>query len=100
LVITLAGVAKTNGATAAAKVRAPIPFNGMSAMIFLPSPVEDTVAHNQHPSAEPSRQRFLGHKGNHRYRPRRTRKPCRRSTDGHHLGGLRRWNLSSWERVE
>jgi hypothetical protein len=26
--------------------------------------VEDTVAHNQHPSAEPSRQRFLGHKGN------------------------------------
>jgi hypothetical protein len=31
------------------------------------SPVEDSVAHNQHPSAEPSRQRFLGHKGNHRY---------------------------------
>jgi hypothetical protein len=29
--------------------------------------MEDTVAHNQHPSAEPSRQQFLGHKGNHRY---------------------------------
>jgi hypothetical protein len=36
-------------------------------MIFLPSLVEDTVAHNQHAPAEPSRQRFLGHKGNHRY---------------------------------
>jgi hypothetical protein len=29
--------------------------------------VEDTVAHNQHPSAEPLRQQFLEHKGNHRY---------------------------------
>jgi hypothetical protein len=29
--------------------------------------VEESAAHNQHPSAEPSRQRFLGHKGNHRY---------------------------------
>jgi hypothetical protein len=32
-----------------------------------PSPVEDTIADNQHPSAELSRQRFLGHQGNHRY---------------------------------
>jgi ATP-dependent DNA ligase len=29
--------------------------------------VEDTEAHNQHPSAEPTRQQFSGHKGNYRY---------------------------------
>src|SRR4051794_7752800 len=38
----------------------------MSAMIFLRR-LEDTVAGNQHPPAQPSRQRFLGHKGNHRH---------------------------------
>jgi hypothetical protein len=32
-----------------------------------PSLVEDTAAHTQHPSGEPSRQQFLGHKGNYRY---------------------------------
>jgi hypothetical protein len=32
-----------------------------------PSLVEDTIAHNQHPSAEASRQQLLGHKGNHCY---------------------------------
>jgi hypothetical protein len=58
----------TNDA-AAPNVSAAIPgcgFKGVSAMIF-PSLVEDTIADNQHPAAEPSRQRFLGHKGNHCY---------------------------------
>jgi hypothetical protein len=59
-----------DGAIAAAKVSAAIPtraFEGMSAMFFLRRFVEDIAAHNQHPSAEPSPQRFLGHKGNYRY---------------------------------
>jgi hypothetical protein len=67
MLIALAWVAKTNGATAAAKVSAPIParaFKGVSAMIFLRRSWK-ILAHNQHPSAEPSRQQFLGHKGNH-----------------------------------
>jgi hypothetical protein len=37
-------------------------FKGVSAMIF-PSLMEDTIADNQHPSGEPSRQQFSGHKG-------------------------------------
>jgi hypothetical protein len=36
-------------------------------MIFLRRLWKMTVAHNQYPSAEPSRQQFLGHKCNHRY---------------------------------
>src|SRR5262245_39680569 len=59
-VIALAGDAKTNGTTAAAKVSAAIPvrdFNGLSVMIFLrPSSVEDTGADNQPTVLAPSPQ--------------------------------------------
>src|SRR6516162_9391289 len=58
-VIALAGNAKTNGTTAAAKVSAAIPvraFNGLSVMIFLRRNVEDTGADNQPTALAPSPQ--------------------------------------------
>jgi hypothetical protein len=61
--------AKTNGPTTAAKVSAAISaraFKGISAMIF-PLAFGRYGSSQQHPSGELSRQRFLRHKGNHRY---------------------------------
>src|SRR6516164_8106722 len=58
-VIALAGDAKTNGTTAAAKVSAAIPvraFNGVERHDLPPSSVEDTGADNQPTALAPSPQ--------------------------------------------